>query len=331
MAVYSDYDKERLLRTPIQDVLAHYGKDCRPVSRNMYLSPLREETNASFCINPRSNTWYDFGTGEGGGVIDIVCRLSGCARKEAYDVLSVINGRYPETVGIPHSRKADTREQESPIVIEYISQRFTNRALIVYAAGRGIPKEVLDANCQQICYHLINRPDRQTTAIGFMNDKGGYSLRNSRTKISNSSYVSTIAGTSGTGAVMVFEGFFDFLSFLADNGITRPESSVCVLNGVGNVAHSIPFLEGFSEILLYLDNDSAGKKTAETITEHLSSRTKDDGVIRNVRDMSHTYMGFKDYNSMLCDRTEKESLPSNNTQYGTIKGRPGETGQDQLG
>jgi len=40
MAIYTEYEKERLLRTPIPEILAHYGKDYRAVRKNMYLSPL---------------------------------------------------------------------------------------------------------------------------------------------------------------------------------------------------------------------------------------------------------------------------------------------------
>lgn len=331
MAIYSEYDKERLLRTLIPEVLAHYGKEYRPVRKNMYLSPLREETDPSFCVNLQSNTWFDFGTGEGGGVIDLVCRLSGCARKDAFDELCIINGRYPEVVSTLKVTTGHRSADESPIVIDYISQTFNNRQLIAYASSRGISKEILDANCQQICYHLKSYPNRRITAIGFMNDKGGYSLRSSRYKISNSSYISTITGTTYKDSVVVFEGFFDFLSFLADKGLVKSETNVCVLNGVGNVAYSLPYLEQFTNVYLYLDNDAAGIKTADNIIDHLTAVTKEDGIERNACNMSHTYHGYKDYNSMLCDRTEKISLSSNNTQYGTIEGHPGKTGKDQLG
>lgn len=331
MAIYSEYEKERLLRTPIPEVLAHYGKEYRAVRKNMYLSPLREETDPSFCINLQSNTWFDFGTGEGGGVIDLVCRLSGCARRDALDQLCIINGRYPDAITSTSVLAKSHNADESPIVIDYISQKFSNRQLISYAASRGISKEILDANCQQICYHLKQYPSRMITAIGFMNDKGGYSLRSSRYKISNSSYISTILGTSDKESVIVFEGFFDFLSYLSDNSLVKPNTSVCVLNGVGNVAHSLPYLVKFKNIQLYLDNDAAGIKTSATIIDHLGLVSKEDGIERNACNMSHTYHGYKDYNSMLCDRTEKISLSSNNTQYGTIEGHPGKTGKDQLG
>ena len=331
MAIYSEYEKDRLLKTPIPEVMAHYGKEYRAVRKNMYLSPLREETEPSFCINLQNNTWFDFGTGEGGGVIDLVCRLSSCARKDAFDQLCIINGRYPEAVSSQTISHRGHSSDGSPIVIDYINQRFNNRHLLAYAASRGISKEILDANCQQICYHLKQYPTRMITAIGFMNDKGGYSLRSNRYKISNSSYITTIAGTADKESVIVFEGFFDFLSFLSDNSLVKAEACVCVLNGVGNLTHSLPYLEQFKNIYLYLDNDAAGMKTASTIIDHLVSMMKEDGRERNACNMSHTYWGYKDYNSMLCDKIEKGVLSRKNTQYGTIEGHPGKTGKNQLG
>lgn len=96
MSIYTEQERDRLIGTPIVEVLAHFGKDHRERGKGMFLSPLRVESDASFHVSYLSNTWYDFGLGIGGGVIDLVCRLSGCERREALDVLSIINGRYPD-------------------------------------------------------------------------------------------------------------------------------------------------------------------------------------------------------------------------------------------
>ena len=49
MGKYDDIEFQRLLLTPIADILAHFGKYCRPRRKNMYISPFREERTASFC------------------------------------------------------------------------------------------------------------------------------------------------------------------------------------------------------------------------------------------------------------------------------------------
>lgn len=49
----------------------------------MYLSLLREERTPSFSVSYDKNLWHDFGTGEGGSIIDLVPRMEGFAEGEA--------------------------------------------------------------------------------------------------------------------------------------------------------------------------------------------------------------------------------------------------------
>ena len=52
-------------------------------NRGMYLSPLRKERTASFSVSYDKNLWHDFGTGEGGSIIDLVARMENCSVTEA--------------------------------------------------------------------------------------------------------------------------------------------------------------------------------------------------------------------------------------------------------
>lgn len=331
MSIYTEQERDKLIATPIVEVLAHFGKDCRDRGKGMFLSPLRDESDPSFHVSFKSNTWYDFGMGIGGGVIDLVCKLSGCERREALDTLSIINGRYPDVTG-KFQRASRTAEKESAIKIIRVEQRFISRSLIRYAASRGIPLNILNSQCQEVTFRYSSNESLRINAIGFMNDMGGYSLRNSKTKKSSSSFISTIT-IPQSSSIMVFEGFFDYLSYLAYNGIEQPRESVCVLNGVGNILHALPILELYKDIHLYLDNDAAGKKTAETIIGHCSIDKKNCDTVCKVHEMSHLYNGHKDFNSMLVEMFSKNKLPSNIKEHGnhSIKGCPAETGQDQLG
>jgi len=40
-----------------------------------YKSPLHEDNTSSFKVNKILNSWYDFGIGEGGSIIDLVCTM----------------------------------------------------------------------------------------------------------------------------------------------------------------------------------------------------------------------------------------------------------------
>ena len=70
-----------LKRIPIWELLSHLGIE--PVSKRgggaqlLYHSPLRPDRNASFSVSTRKNLWMDFGTSQGGNVIDLAIALKG--------------------------------------------------------------------------------------------------------------------------------------------------------------------------------------------------------------------------------------------------------------
>jgi DNA primase len=47
-----------------------------------YLSPLREEKEASFKVNRKLNVWYDHGIGKGGNLIDFALLYHHCTLYE---------------------------------------------------------------------------------------------------------------------------------------------------------------------------------------------------------------------------------------------------------
>ena len=54
-----------------------------------YLSPLRNEKEASFKINKTKNVWYDHGAGKGGSVIDFTMQYFNCDLHEAMQKISL--------------------------------------------------------------------------------------------------------------------------------------------------------------------------------------------------------------------------------------------------
>ena len=84
MTQYSENEKQRLLSFPLVDLLSAYGKRVDHKGY-MYYSPFREEASPSFHIDLSTNRWFDFGTSEGGGVVELVCRLCACDRAEVLD------------------------------------------------------------------------------------------------------------------------------------------------------------------------------------------------------------------------------------------------------
>lgn len=72
--------KDEARAVPIENVCGRLGIDIR---RNVGLCPLHEERTPSFRIYPNNNSWYCFGCGEGGDVIDLVMKTQGLSFSKA--------------------------------------------------------------------------------------------------------------------------------------------------------------------------------------------------------------------------------------------------------
>ena len=79
---------------PIVDYLAQTGYKPKLTKgvNYWYCSPLRSELTPSFKVNVERNQWYDFGTGDHGDIIDLVCALQQCSTAEAMRRLAALKG-----------------------------------------------------------------------------------------------------------------------------------------------------------------------------------------------------------------------------------------------
>ena len=68
MASYTDQEKQLLHSISIIEIMAHYGKRLDHTRSGLYYSPFRDERTPSFHIDEAKNTWYDYGTSEGGSL-----------------------------------------------------------------------------------------------------------------------------------------------------------------------------------------------------------------------------------------------------------------------
>ena len=105
-----------------------------------YLSPFREEKEASFKVNKIRNVWYDHGLGKGGKLVDFVMEFFGCNTSEA---LQKIVSFHPQKTQnkierIPFKAaekniKIVPAEGENKIIIAGTKQPITNLSLCNYA------------------------------------------------------------------------------------------------------------------------------------------------------------------------------------------------------
>ena len=265
----------------------------------MYHSPLRQDDTPSFKVDYGVNLWCDFGTGEGGSLIDLVMKQYGC---NAYGAISRLEQDYYSAntfsfqgKNIPEKNPAreERKRPASPVEIRSI-QPLQHPALTNYLKSRGIAPEVAADHVQEMYYRVNGKP---LFALAFKNDAGGYELRNPGYKGCTSPKDITRIQFAGkkNDACFVFEGFMDFLS-AATLGIVGNGDSL-VLNSVSNVEKAMKHLDGYGRIDCYLDRDEAGRRTLETLKERYGER---------VYDRSALYDGCKDLNEYLQLATKKE-------------------------
>ncbi len=248
-----------------------------------YYSPFRKEHTPSFKINLNRNEWYDFGTGEHGDIVDFVKILYNTDVSKA---LQIISGR---VAFIPTNSFSLHRQENSPGFEDIKVRPLTNPALIQYLNERKVHIPFAEQLCEEVYYKVNGKP---YFAIGFENDKGGFTLRNKYSQNCTSSDITTF--DKGKAHCVVFEGFIDYLSFLTIKGKPSIESNVVILNSVNNLNKATEFLKQHGTIYTFLDNDDAGRKCLNEIRK----------LDVTVSDQSKMYNGYKDMNDYLCGKKQ---------------------------
>jgi hypothetical protein len=282
----------------IVEYLSGIGHEPQRIRGNdyWYLSPLRKEKTASFKVNRKLNRWYDHGIGQGGNIIDFAILYFNCTVKEF--LLSLRDNFSFHQLARPVALN-NPEVQPSQIFVRAV-RPLHSLVLIRYLYSRKIPLSVAAKFCKEIGYEMNGR---QYYSVGFLNDACGYELRNPYCK--NSSAPKTITTLKNSSPkIAVFEGFFDFLSFqvlLPDEQLLQWD--YCILNSLSFFQRSMPFLEQYSSIHLFLDRDTAGQNCSKKAMQ-ISGRYKDESIM---------YKGYKDLNDWLvtigkvnkCDNPEK--------------------------
>lgn len=254
-----------------------------------YYSPLRNERTPSFKVNTERNQWYDFGSGEHGDIIDLVCALHRCTISEAISLLSGAKQVAHQEFSFGGERKISERK------LEILSaQPLSNPYLLRYLAARAIPLPVASAYCSEVLFQNMNRT---YYAIGFVNDALGWEIRNMYFKgCIAPKAVTTIK--RGTDRLQIFEGFMDFLSWQVLNPSST--SDAIVLNSLALLPHIQEKTKGYKQVESFLDNDDAGRKSFEVLKQFYPQ----------IIDGSVNYRTYKDLNEWLVAQSQlKEKQP----------------------
>ncbi len=281
-------------QTPLEDLLARLGHT--PMRRKgaefWYKSPYRDERTASFKVDTAKGLWYDFGTGKGGDIFTLAGEMLGTddfVRQAEY--VAEVSGLPLPAIRKPaeeHSFPVHGRNESGFKDVEI--RPLQSVSLLDYLESRGISRAVAMSSCDEAWY---TAGGKRYFAVAFRNRSGGYELRNGFFKSSISPKDVSLV-LSGSPVCNVYEGFIDYLSAL-ELGIGTGEDHI-ILNSVSNVGRAIPLLEGYAEILCWLDNDDAGRRTLEAVRKEYGGK---------VHDRSGLYQGHKDLNDYLSCKSKQ--------------------------
>ncbi len=264
-----------------------------------YISPYREEKTPSFKVNNDLNVWYDYGTGQGGNIIDLIMRMYNL--NSVTEVLSHFNNSNYQQNIIPQKQSDSfSFDQHRELISTGITilkvLPLTNRALLEYLIDRRINLDIAKKNCKEVYYSV---GDKRYFAVGFKNESGGYELRDKYFKGCTSKDISVFKPNSNnTEACLVFEGFMDYLSYLTIKKINKPIVDTVILNSVSNLTKAIDLIKSHPKVYTYLDNDEAGKTTTELLNKTCYA----------LIDKSVKYTDHKDLNEYLCNTQPKQNI-----------------------
>ncbi len=258
----------------------------------MYKSPFRDEETASFKVDYRANLWHDFGSGEGGSIIDLIMKMQQCNFIQAKQFLSICSFGHSSTENDLYSFQLDNSVSNSLFIKE--TKPLEHPKLLDFLQRRKINLETAKTFCKEIHYQIGGR---NYFALGFPNDAGGYELRNPQFKgCLPPKEITTFDRQTRT--VNLFEGFMDYLSLLTMQA-RQADVSAVVLNSITNLEKALPFLSKHTQINAFLDNDESGKRALKQLQNNKLP----------IVDYSKKYVEYKDVNDYLCGKKLVENQP----------------------
>lgn len=305
---------------PLQKLVEEFGGRYSHTDRKgelWFFSPFRpDERTASFKVNPKLNTWHDFGLagtsihrkqGSGGDVLDLWCDYHFKDRrigiKEALVALEKLGHFARRGEGFQKEQRNKLKpiqNQQPRYKILKIADRITFTGLKDELSRRRISLTLANLYLKQ-GYILDTESKKKYHGFLFENDKGGYevSIPNPqrqecfKTCIGPKASTRVLSNNEEANSADVFEGFWDFLSWLEFKNIQRPHNHSYILNSTSLVNEVCEKLQAFNEtvkyVFLFMDNDEAGYQATHAIAVQLEENFK-------VGSLEQFYKGYKDLN-----------------------------------
>ncbi|RKR81994.1 hypothetical protein BDD43_2158 [Mucilaginibacter gracilis] len=225
-----------------------------PVKQNekesWYLSPLREENTASFHVT--GNLWHDFGDGTGGNSVDFVCHYLKCTQENntASDALRCINNMTANSkplLIIPDVVPRNAESERSLVLTK--AHAIQEPSLIAYLQKRGISLNYTPKCLKEV--HVYNKKTQKSFyALGVKNEENGYELRNPNFKGNiGTKDITFIRGTiPKPDKIHLFEGMFDYLTFLTIMKTRNHTDDMIVLNSLSCLNLAVPYIKNYGPL-----------------------------------------------------------------------------------
>ncbi|WP_396634831.1 toprim domain-containing protein [Maribacter sp. R86514] len=236
-------------------------------------------------MSKKLNRWYDHGEGKGGNVIDLICLITKGTVKEALKLIE------QDLTSLSFQQRSILKENDDDKIIVTKIKPLTHVGLKEYLKFRGISISTANKLIKEVHYDF---KDGNYFAIGLQNKSRGWELRNKYYKNSSSPKDITCI-RNGNEKLVVVEGMFDLMSLMEIDKKLSAKYDFLVLNSTAFVEKAVKFIITYRSVVLYLDNDANGKRTAQKLMRHAN----------NCEDKSVLYEGFKDINGWLIYSAKK--------------------------
>ena len=277
--------------------LDYLGKPLRKTGAGwfLYRCPWREDNHPSLNVTPNGKVWHDLATGAKGGIIELVMA---CLNTRD---LSRVCAEFDSSSFSMSSTVFDCEKKEEVETTAFRSFNVVplqSKGLYAYLTKRCIKTHIARQFLQEAHYSFQPREDgKYLYALAYPNDKGGYELRSEFYKGGTSPKgITTHLGMKNAPTV-IFEGFFDMLSFATLCGAVK--HNYIVLNSIVNAPAAIEVLRSMGgKVLLCLDNDEGGGKATRQMIDALPSAV----------DIRIRFAPAKDVNEYLISTFEGEEM-----------------------
>lgn len=257
----------------------------KPVKRSgsswLYHAPWRTDKHPSLAVSENGKGWKDWATGEHGNVVDLIGKFIGSS-----DLSAIC--RAVSSFFFPQPKIFDEgKEKEEPTA--YTLHPLKSYSLQQYVESRGIPIGIAREYLSEL--HWMHNGQTLYT-LAYHTDQGGWITRNLRFKRVFGCGGITTHKTQENAPWVIFEGFFDLLSWVVLCGGIAKHNFIS-LNSVANVDAAIRQLAGnSSRIYLALDNDQAGNQATARML----------AALPNAIDIRTKFKPHNDINDYLCNK-----------------------------